>query len=695
MSENLKSPKYYFNRELSWIKFNERVLEEAEDSRHPLLERLKFISIFSSNLDEFYMIRVSGLNEQVHANIRDIPADGLPPRAVLNRISAEVHQLVAKQASILEEDILPKLKRKGIRIRDTNSLRKPQSQYLADYFREKIFPVLTPMAIDSSHPFPILKNLSLNLMVQLRESYKNELKTAVVPIPGQLPRFIPLPSDNGKTDFVILEDVMKKYVDQLFPKLKILDISEFRITRNADLQLAEAEADDLLKFIEREIRKRRLATVIRLEVSREMPESARQFLMENMDLTENSIYESPTYLGLSAFMSLMKVEAPEIKDQPFLPAFEKRLIKQPNIFKAIREGDIILHHPYDSFNHVIDFVSQAAEDPKVLAIKQTLYRTSGNSPIVSALKKAVENGKSVTALIELKARFDEENNISWAKDLEETGVNVIYGLMGLKTHCKISMVVRQEGDSFKRYLHLSTGNYNATTAKIYTDLSLFTTDKEMGEDASGLFNLLTGFSQQEDWNKFLVAPATLRKGITKLIKECVKNHKKDTPARIIMVMNSLVDPDIIQELYKASMKGIKIELIIRGICCLKPGIPEVSENITVKSIVGRFLEHCRIFYFKHSGKSTIYMGSADLMQRNLNRRVELVFPVEDPKIKHRVRHIIQALLDDNEKSRYLDAEGKYGPRELGSNAKKINVQEDLLKESKEKNKGLDTIIGIN
>ena len=688
MPESLKDPKYYFNRELSWLKFNDRVLEEAEDRTHPLLERLKFISIFSSNLDEFFMIRVAGLKEQIAAGVQDIAADGLAPDELLSRISEHAHKSVVRQAEVLAKDILPKLRKKGIRLRSINSLRKHEKQYLQTYFRERIFPVLTPLAIDPTHPFPQLKSLGLNLMVELRTPYRNDNKVAVVHIPSSLPRFVLLPTDNGRMDFVMIEELIRKNAGQLFPKMKMLNVSVFRITRNADLDLSEAEADDLLKLIERELRKRRLGTVIRIEVNEKISQKKREFLKNITGLSEEDVYDIPTFLDLSAFMKWLSLPFPDLKDSPFAPALNHRFVKDRNIFHTMAQGDVLLHHPYDSFNHVSDFLQEAAEDPQVLAIKQTLYRTSGKSPIVKALKTAVMNGKQVTALIELKARFDEENNIEWAKELDRAGVNVVYGVLGLKTHCKIAMVVRKEGDRVRRYLHLGTGNYNATTAKIYTDMSLMTCDEQMGEDASALFNLLTGYSLQKSWNKFFIAPAALRNNIAAMIQACIEYHSEEQPSRIILVTNSLVDPAMIRMFYQASQQGIKIDMVVRGICCLKPGIKGVSENITVKSIVGRFLEHTRVYYFKFQGESRIFLGSADLMQRNLNRRVELIFPIENPQIKRRVRQVIQTMLDDDVKSRYLQASGEYLRRER---TKHLNVQEYLLSLAQERQQEVDTI----
>ncbi|MEM7372929.1 MAG: polyphosphate kinase 1 [Bacteroidota bacterium] len=688
MADSLKQSKYYFNRELSWLRFNDRVLEEAEDLTHPLLERLKFIAIFSSNLDEFFMIRVAGLQEQIAAGVQDIAADGLAPAELLSRISIQTHKSVVRQAQIFSKDILPKLRKKGIRLRSINSLRKHEKQYLQQYFRDQVFPVLTPLAIDPTHPFPQLKSLGLNLMVELRTPYRNDNKVAVIHIPSSLPRFIPLPTDNGRMDFVLIEELIRKHVGQLFPKMKVLSISEFRITRNADLDLSEAEADDLLKLIERELRKRRLGTVIRIEVSEKISPEKREFLKNITGLTEADVYDIPTFLDLRAFMKWLSLPFRDLKDSSFAPALNHRFVKDRNIFHTIAQGDVLLHHPYDSFNHVSDFLQEAAEDPQVLAIKQTLYRTSGKSPIVKALKTAVMNGKQVTALIELKARFDEENNIEWAKELDRAGVNVVYGVLGLKTHCKIAMVVRKEEDRIRRYLHLGTGNYNATTARIYTDMSLMTCDEEMGEDASALFNLLTGYSLQKTWNKFFIAPAALRTNIAAMIHACMEHHSEESPSSIILVTNSLVDPDMIRLFYQASQKGVKIEMVIRGICCLKPGIKGVSDNITVKSIVGRFLEHTRIYYFKFNGKSQIFLGSADLMQRNLNRRVELIFPVENPQIKRRVRQVVQQLLDDDVKSRYLQSNGTY-VRKTGGGS--LNVQEHLLTLAQERQQEVDTI----
>lgn len=691
MAVNLKNPKLYFNRELSWLKFNERVLEEAQDTSHPLLERMKFLAIFSSNLDEFFMIRVAGLKEQVAADIHELPADGMEPKDVIDEIAKKVHNDVRLQAKILQDEVLPKLRKKGIRIRYYNTLNGAQKEHLRIYFKENIFPVLTPLAVDPSHPFPQLRNLGLNLLIEIRDPMlKRETKIAVLPIPALLDRFIPIPGKNSG-DHLLLEDLIIPHLETLFPGMVILNANTFRITRNADMDLSEAEADDLLKLIEKELRKRRLGTVIRLEVSDKMGSEGRSFLQQMTGLQDADIYDISGPVDLAAFFFLMSLDYPDLKDPSFTPALKDRITKSKNIFSAIKKGDILLNHPYDSFNHVVDLIQEAARDPKVLAIKITLYRTSGKSPIVQALKDAIAKGKQVTALIELKARFDEETNIVWAKELERAGVNVIYGLLGLKTHCKLLMVVRMESGHIRRYVHMSTGNYNAKTAKLYTDIGFMTADEQIGKDASELFNLLTGYSGQKAWRKLFVAPINLRANLSKLIQNAIQAHTPKNPSRIKMVMNSLVDPGMIQWLYKASMRGIRIDLVIRGICCLKPGLKGISENIRVRSIVGRFLEHPRIFYFRYGSEQHIYMGSADLMQRNLNRRVETLFPVEEPALQDRIAEVVDTMLADNVKARELKSDGSYVRVKIPKNGKRLNVQEFLLDKAHERQMQIDTI----
>jgi polyphosphate kinase len=691
MSVSLTSPKNFINREISWIRFNERVLDEARNERHPLLERLKFLSIFSSNLDEFYMIRVAGLKEQIHNNIYEPAADGMKPKESLKLISELLHPLVKQQSDLISEDILPALRKKGIRIRSTNTLSASQALDLKKYFKEKIFPVITPLAVDSGHPFPKLRSLGLNLLVELKTPFKrNENKIAVVPVPQSLPRFIPVPSRKGD-DFVVLEQLLKEHLDLLFPNMKINRVSEFRITRNADIDLSEAEADDLLKQIERELRKRRLGTVIRLEVSSRISPESRRFLMEMNGLEEQEVYDIPSFLDLASFMNLMDLDYPELKDIPFTPALNTQIVRHENIFQAIKSQDILLHHPYDSFHHVIEFVQEAAKDPQVMAIKMTLYRTSGKSPIVQALKDAVANGKQVTALIELKARFDEETNIVWAKELERVGVNVVYGLMGLKTHCKTCLVVRQEEDHIIRYVHLGTGNYNVRTSKIYTDLGIFTCSPEIGKDVSELFNMLTGYSRQDKWRKIAVAPVNLRESFVKLLNDCMRNHTPENPSSVRLVMNALVDPSMIQQLYRASRKGIKVELLIRGICCLIPGIKDLSENISVRSIVGRFLEHSRIYSFTSNGQTKLFLGSADWMQRNLNRRIEVMFPVESAESKTYILNILETSFNDTVNARVLGSDSLYRRVKKSEGGKEINCQHIFLHEAMRRQKIIDTI----
>ena len=691
MAVNLNNPDLYFNRELSWLKFNERVLEEAGDANHPLLERLKFLAIFSSNLDEFFMIRVAGLKEQLAAGIHELPADGLTPKQQIERISEKAHADVKRQSQMLLEDVLPKLNRRGIRIRHYNALTPEQKTYCRTYFKDNIFPVLTPLAVDPAHPFPQWRNLGLTLLIEVRDSHnKKEHKIAVLPIPQLLPRFIPVPGKH-KGDHLLLEDLIVPHLDLLFPNLDILDANPFRITRNADMDLSEAEADDLLKLIEKELRKRRLGSVIRLEVSSEMRPESRLFLQTMTNLSEHDIYDIEGPIDIAAYMFLHDLDYPDLKDNAFTPALKEKITRSNHIFEAIRAGGILLHHPFDSFNHVIDLVQEAARDPKVMGIKITLYRTSGKSPIVQALKDAAAKGKQVTALIELKARFDEETNIVWAKELERAGVNVVYGLLGLKTHCKITMIVRQEEGQIRRYVHMSTGNYNGRTARIYTDLGIMTCDDAIGKDASELFNLLTGYSGQKEWRKIFVAPINMREQLTKLIQACMQAHTAEQPSQIRMVMNALVDPEMIEMLYRASMHGVKIELVVRGICCLRPGLEGISENITVRSIVGRFLEHCRIYQFQYGGLKKIYMGSADLMQRNLNRRVELLFPVEEPIIMEKVEMVTTYMLKDNVKARELKSDGEYVRVTAHKDEPQLSCQAHFLQMAHARQMKIDTI----
>jgi polyphosphate kinase len=649
-----------FNRELSWIRFNERVLEEALDATHPLMERLKFLAIFSRNLDEFFMIRVSGLKEQVNAAIYERTDDGLLPQDLLENIAEMLHPLVDKQSRIMTEDVLPKLARNGVNLLHYHELDAAQKETLRTYFREKIFPILTPLAIDPSHPFPKLRGLGLNLLVEFKpEPGQAEGNVAVVPIPTSLPRFYSF-INKPAYNFVLIEQIVEAHLEMLFPNMSIHSVSIFRLTRNADLDISEAEADDLLKLIERELRKRRLGTVIRLEVSDDMQRDSMDYLKGLLKLDQLDIYRVRTHLGLESFMQLLDmVDEKRLKDEPFTPALHPVIARYDSIFDAIKSQDILLHHPYDSFYPVVELLEEAAADPHVLAIKQTLYRTSGKSGIAQALREAALNGKHVTAMIELKARFDEETNITWAKELERSGVNVIYGIMGLKIHGKMCLVLRQEADGIRQYVHLSSGNYNEKTASVYTDIGLMTCNREIGEDVSELFNMLTGYSKQEQWRHIFVAPVNMRKNFIELVQRCIDANKPEQPSRIRLVMNSLVDAEMIEALYKASQAGVKIECVVRGICCLVPGLKNISENITVRSIVGRFLEHVRIYSFEYGGQNLIYSGSADWMPRNLNRRIEVSYPINDPGLKRQIQEILDVQMSDNVKARLLQPNGTY------------------------------------
>ncbi|MCZ2357217.1 MAG: polyphosphate kinase 1 [Bacteroidia bacterium] len=691
---NLQDPKYYINRELSWLRFNERVLEEAQDKRHPILERWKFATIFTTNLDEFFMIRVAGFKEQIDAEIVTHTPDGLTPREQLEKIYRLLHPMIASHSKTILEEIVPELRKKGVRFRNYQTLTDNQQEYVHKFFRNQVFPILTPLAIDPTHPFPKFRNLGLNLLVELREPFrKTGHKIAVVPLPGILPRYLYF-NHHRKYDLILLEQIVEEHIDMLFPNMKIINISQFRITRNTDLDISEAEADDLLKMIEKEIRNQKHGEVIRLEVSDSMSESSRKTLVDIMKLHPNDLYVVKGMLGLDALKSLSDViENPDIKDSPFVAAIPPALLNKSNIFEAIRKRDILLHHPYDSFYPIIELIKEAAKDPAVLAIKQTLYRTSGKSPIVAALKEAVANGKQVTALIELKARFNEETNIVWARELETAGATVIYGVMGLKTHCKVLQIVRKEKDDVVLYSHLSTGNYNETTAKIYTDLGLLTANRAIGEDLSELFNVLTGYSRQTGWRKIYIAPINMRQRCLELIEECIKYHTAEVPSRIRIVMNSLLDTEMIYQLYRASVAGVKIDLVIRGICSLIPGIKQVSENITVRSIVGRFLEHSRIYYFEYNGIVNLYSGSADWMPRNLNKRVEVMFPLDDDLVKQQTMDILDTMFKDNEKARILSPDGTYRKVDkLNTDSKELfSAQDYFLTFSQQRQRAVENV----
>jgi polyphosphate kinase len=658
---DLFHPEFFINREMSWLAFNSRVLEEALDETNPVLERLKFLAIVSSNLDEFFMVRVAGLKDQVKAGFNKADSSGYTPKEQLRLINVRTHQMVERQYACFREEIIPLLAIHGIRFVDANELTAAQEAYLDDYFESLIYPVLTPLAVDQSRPFPLLLNKSLNLAVMLERKKGNTHKRvfAVVQVPAVLSRFIELPGSEGKS-FILLEEVIKKYSNRLFKGNQVCSVHPFRITRNADMTLDEEGAEDLLKEIEKELKKRKWGAAVRLEIDGQMDQEVRLILQEALELHPRDMYPIDGPIDLTKFLSLTQLPGYEhLRDEVIQPQPPADLIGEDDIFAAIAERDILVHHPFESFDCVLDFVQKAAEDPHVLAIKQTLYRVSGDSPIVRALALAAEKGKQVTVLVELKARFDEENNIHWARQLEKSGCQVIYGLVGLKTHCKITLVVRKEGDSIRRYVHLSTGNYNNITARLYTDLGLFTSNPDFGVDASALFNDLSGYSEPPEWHMLEAAPKGLRAKFREMIKREMDKHTPERPGRIIAKMNSLTDEEIIASLYEASMAGVQIDLIVRGICCLRPGIPGISENIRVRSIIDRFLEHSRVYIFGNGGDTEVYLSSADWMTRNLDRRVELLFPIKQPDLMNRVMAIVDHYLLDNTKSRILDSTGTY------------------------------------
>lgn len=667
--DNFINPQYYINRDLSWIEFNKRVLEEALDQTLPLLERVKFLSIFSTNLDEFYMIRVSGLMEQVALGIFDSGIDGYNPAETLKLIDAKIRNLLKIFMDCYKNDLLVKLRSEGIEIVNYDELSQEEKECLRKYFIKEIYPTLTPLAFDPGRPFPHISNLSLNLAVRI-EKPDGERHFARVKVPKNLSRFIDINSisrqydtnlkQNEKLRLTYLEQIIRANLDLLFPKMHILDSYIFRVTRDTDIEIQEDEADDLLRAIEENIKQRKFGAVVRLELEEELPPQIENLLIKNLELRAGSIHILNGPLSLGDLISLYDLPFQNLKFKPFSPVIPKIFEEQKSIFSTIRKNDILLSHPYHSFLPVIDFIKAAAEDENVLTIKQTLYRVGSKSPIVESLIEAAENGKQVAVLVELKARFDEENNILWARKLEKVGVHVVYGLVGLKTHCKIALVIRKEKDGLKKYVHLGTGNYNITTAKQYTDLGFFTCDEDIADDVTELFNYLTGYSQQDDYKELLVAPINMRKKLKELIEEEIESHKKYGNGYIIIKVNAITDPEMIRMLYLASSEGVKIDLLVRGICMLRPGVKNVSKNIRVISIVGRFLEHLRAFYFHNNGNPKIFAGSADLMERNLNRRVEVIFPIKSKLIGNYIlNNILKLQLNDNVNARILLSDGTY------------------------------------
>lgn len=658
-------PAHFINRELSWLEFNQRVLDEALNPATPLLERVKFFCITSSNLDEFFEVRVAGLKQQIESEIVKRSVDGLTASEAFRAVTRRVRQMVDAQYLCWRDELVPNLARNGIQFHDIGALSAADQEWIDTYYRTEVRPVITPLAIDPAHPFPQLHNKSLNMIVQLemRQGRQTLRHLAVVQVPRVFPRLVKLPRDDSRQDYVFLGRLIGHYLADLFPGTRILGHWMFRVTRNSELYIDEEEAANLLKAVEQELHNRRRGEAVRLEIEPGCPVEIRHALLGTLHLAEDDLYEIDGPLNPTRLMLLCEGDhSPELRDPPFVAPVAEMLRDQSDLFAVIRERDILLHHPYDNFSSVIDFLQSAAADPNVLAIKQTLYRTGGDTRIVGALMKAVENGKQVTVVVELRARFDERNNIEWARRLEENGVHVVYGLVGYKIHCKTTLVVRRDPDGIRRYLHLGTGNYNAGTARLYTDLGLLTCRPDLGEDATNLFNLLTGICQFQGTRKFMVAPFQLHQRMLEMIAREAANARQGLPARIIAKMNSLVDPDVIQALYRASQDGVKIDLIVRGICCLRPGIPGVSDNIAVRSIVGRFLEHSRIFYFENGCRPEVYVGSADWMPRNFFRRIELVFPIEDGVLRERLkRDVLDVQLADTAKARLLRPDGTYLP----------------------------------
>ena len=694
---DFEDSKYYINRELSWMQFNERVLSEAEDLSNPLFERLKFLSISASNLDEFFMVRVASLKDMINADYRKLDIAGMTAKEQLSAVLDNVHRFVDKQYEIYNKHLVPALLAKGLMICEASDLSGKDSDYVDRYFDEYVYPVLTPMAVDSSRPFPLIRNKTLNIAALLKKKEgKDDVDFATVQVPNVLPRIVEIPGSGKSGEIrkvIFLEQIIQKNMSKLFLNYDVITCSPYRVGRNADLSIDEDEAEDLLKEIEKQIKRRQWGQAIRLEVASGIDEKLLKLIVEELKVEDNEIYEIDGPLDLTFLMKMYKLEGYDdlkehrYKDPQPVPEF----IGDSNIFDVISRGDVLMHHPYETFENVVKFVENAAVDPDVLAIKQTLYRVSGNSPIIAALAKAADNGKQVTVLVELKARFDEENNIVWAKMLEKAGCHVIYGLVGLKTHCKITLVVRREEDGIKRYVHLATGNYNDSTAKQYTDVGLFTCAPAFGEDATAVFNMLSGYSEPLGWNKLSLAPLWLKDRILDLIKREEEHALAGEPARIVAKMNSICHKDVIAALYRASSAGVKIDLIVRGICCLRTGIPGVSDNITVRSIVGNYLEHSRIFYFENGGIPEYYASSADWMPRNLERRVEILFPIENESLRRKLWHILDLELRDTEKAHIMNEKGDYvKPKKKLEESERINSQKIFGDEASKNAKVMNT-----
>jgi polyphosphate kinase len=665
---SLESPELYINRELSLLEFQKRVLEQAKDPENPLLERVKFLSIVSSNLDEFFMVRVAGLQGQAASGALETSIDGLPAAVQLQLIRKEVRKLVEEIQDLLR-DLLPALEREGIRISDLTSLSPEERSAMDSYFLQYVFPVLTPLAFDPGRPFPHISSGSLNLAVVVGDNQGTE-SFARIKVPDSLPRLVPVVigsrakvSKNPKAEkkFVWLEQLIAANLNWLFPGMDIVEVCPFRVTRNAEVAIQELESDDLLESVEEAMKQRRFSSVVRLQVDTNVSEKILEILASNLPIDKQDVYRIKGSIGLGRLMELYGLDRPDLRDKPFLPSFPSGLEtdSEEDVFSAIRREDLLLHHPYESFQPVVEFIQQAARDPHVLAIKMTLYRVGRNSPIVASLLEAVEEGKQVSVLVELKARFDEESNIEWARTLEDAGVHVVYGLVGMKVHSKVALVVRREGEEIRRYVHLGTGNYNPGTARIYTDFGLLTCNEKIADDVTHFFNALTGYARKNEPHELLVAPVNLRQRLEKLILREIAHQEKGEAGHLIFKMNSLEDPEMMRLLYRASQAGVKVDLLVRGLCCLRPGIHGFSDNIRIVSIVGRFLEHSRIYYFRNGGNEEIYLGSADLMRRNLSHRVEILFPVGHPKLVRRLKEILDLQLSDEKKSHFLQSDGGY------------------------------------
>ena len=663
-AKKFSAPESFINRELSWLEFNRRVLEEAQDATQPLMERVKFLTIFSSNLDEFFEIRVAGIKQQIESETSDVGADGLSPTETFNAIQRIAHEMVATEYGLWQDELAPQLAKNGIRVHDAAQLGTKRAAWARRFFQEEVFPMLTPLAVDASHPFPQLLNKSHNLLIRAKTQRGGELLHAIVQVPRVLPRLIMMPRGKGEDepwDYIYLASLIKHHIGDLFPGLILDGVHAFRVTRNSDLYVDDEEAENLLRSIEHELRRSSRGDAVRLEVEADCPKDFRELLLEFFDLGEADLYKVNGPLSMTHLLPLVVNDAfAKLKDRLFQPVRDPGLPAHANIFEVMRKQDVLLHHPYESFDPIVELIDSAAEDPQVLAIKITLYRTSGDSPIVEALMKAASAGKQVTALVELRARFDEAANIQWARRLEEAGAHVVYGVVGLKTHCKDLLIVRRDADRLRHYVHLGTGNYHSRTARIYTDFSLLTTNRKLTEELATVFNTLTGLAGYPGLEKLIVAPFDMSRRLIGFIERERDNAIAGKPARIIAKLNALVDQEIIEKLYEASAAGVKIDLIIRGICCLRPGLPGLSENIRVVSIVGRFLEHSRIYYFENAGDPIVYLSSADWMPRNLVRRVEVAFPLEDPALRKEViSEVLPALLSDRVKTRELKSDGTY------------------------------------